>query len=335
MTNNLTSMTGGFGTGVIQDLALNTRPYDTLIVAPQVPTSSSSVPALTLSQQTIPVWSANTQGQPTYIKQNTPNIWALTFPPTLTYLGNPVCVFDCLRNATLTFSTTTTVATTVTISGWDDQGVEVVWTSASIDAGNTSVISTKCFKIIGNVSFSTPPWSVNPTTNTVTVRGGYFIGLPNFINTTNSVISAIWGTTSAMSAIVPGAIWRQTSITPPIVSATSIPTAMSTDARGYINLTGLGSAPNGAILLQVLYYVYGVDQQIQDQLKFITPTSGTPTGAYNLVQQPGSSAVVARIQNGASGNPMLNTLVKQDRFGAQFPGDSLFMDYYNGLYSKV
>lgn len=335
MTNNLTSVTGGFGTGVIQDLALNVRPYDTLIVAPQLPSASSNVPASPVTQKTIPVWSSNTQGIPVYIKEDKPLIWALTFPGTLTYLGNPVCVFDCLRNATLTFSVATTVATTVTISGWDDRGVEVVWTSASIATGNTSVVSTKCFKIIGNVSFSTPPWTVNTSTNTVLVRGGYLIGLPNFINSLNSVISAMWGTTSAMSAITPGAIWRQTSITPPIVAATSIPTATSTDARGYVNLTSLGSAPNGAIILQVLYYVYGVDQQVGDQLKLITPTSGTPTGAYNLAQQPGSSAVIARIKNGASGNPMLNALVKQDRFGAQFPGDSLFMEYYNGLYSKV
>jgi hypothetical protein len=167
------------------------------------------------------------------------------------------------------------------------------------------------------------------------VRGGTFIGLPNFINTANSVISAMWGTTSAMSVIVPGAIWRQTSITPPINASTSIPTATSSDARGYINITGLGSAANGAIILQVLYYVYGLDQLINNQLKFIPSTNLPTSSEYNYANDPGSSAVVACIKSAQSGNPMLNSLVKQDRFGAQFPGDSDFMQYYNNLYTKV
>jgi hypothetical protein len=335
MTNNLTSLTGGFGTGVIQDSTLYVRPYDTLIVAPQSNATSTLVPASTITQQTIPVWVANTQGLPVYIKVDQPLIWALTFQGTTTYLGQRIVSFDCLRNAILTFNTATTVATTVTISGYDDVGTPVVWTSGSVVTGSTSVISTKCFKLISYVSFTTPPWSTGASTNTVLLRGGTFIGLPNFINTTNSVISAMWGTTSAMSVIVPGAIWRQTSITPPINASTSIPTATSSDARGYIDITGLGSAANGAILLQVVYYVYGEDQVINNQLKFISSTNLPRSSVYNYANQPGSSAAVVRIKSAQSGNPMLNSLVKQDRFGAQFPGDSDFMQYYNNLYTKV
>lgn len=335
MTNNLTNVTGGFGTGVIQDSTLNVRPYDTLIVAPQSNANSATAPASTITQKTIPIWVPNTQGGPVYINVNQPLTWALTFPGTTTYLGQPVCVFDCLRNATATFSVPTTVATTVTFSGYDDCGKEVVWTSASLAIGSTSVISSKCFKLITNVSFTAYAWTTVVSTNTVTVRGGTFIGLPNFINTANSVISAMWGTTSAMSVIVPGAIWRQTSITPSINASTSILTATSSDARGYINITGLGSAANGAIVLQVVYYVYGMDQVINRQLKFIPSTNLPKTSVFNYVNQSGSSAVVARIKSAQSGNPMLNSLVNQDRFGAQFPGDNDFMQYYNELYNKV
>lgn len=323
MSNGVTGLVGGLATGVIQDQLLYQSPYSTLKVAPQSNANSATVPALPITQQTIPIWQLNVTPPPNYLYQPiaTPGSWCITFPNTLTYLGIPVCKFDCLRNATVTFSTASQVATTVTFDGWDNNGVEVVWTSSSQPIGTTAVVATKCFKILRSVSFSAYPWTTYSAANTGTVRGGTLIGLPNFINSTTSVISAYWGTTNAITNVVVGAVWRQTS-----------PTFTSSDARGYVNITGLGSAPNGSILLQAKYYVYGEDGGVNDQLKLLTPPNyGSSSTVFSFGSDAGSSSAIVQIKNNANGKPTLPSLVTQDRFGAQFPGDNLFMAYYTQL----
>jgi hypothetical protein len=332
MSNNLTSITGGLGTSIQQDSPLSIRPFDTLIVSPQASASSSTTPASTVSQKTVSMWVENTQNIPLYVLESQTNIWALTFPTSTTYVGQPACIFDCLRNATLTFSTATTNDTTVTISGFDDKGKAVVWTSGNLVAGSTTVSSTKCFLIIQNVTFTAPPWAINSDTYTVLVRGGLLIGLPCFINLTDSVISATWNEISIIDDVVAGAIWRQTAITPPITSST-VPLATSIDARGYVDLTSTGTAPNGIVRLFVHYYVYGLDEKINEQLSYIN--GWTTTGAYNINKSPGSSAQIVKIRTSSLGNAMLTSLVSQDRYGAQFPGDNDFMATYNSLYYKV
>lgn len=324
MANSLTGLRGNFGTGIAQNSLVEQRPFDNYIVIPLASSASATVPASLVTQQTISLWN-------NYTLTRTPNVWAVTFPNTTTYLGDGICVLDCLRNALLTFSTASTVATVVTIDGYDDQGVEVVWTSGTISTGTTTVSSTKCFKLIKNVTFTAAPWSSGLTTNTVTVRGGVLFGLPYYINTTDSVTSAYWGTTSVIANIISGPLWRQTTPTPPVAS-TTIPLATSTDARGYVNLTS-NTAPNGVIVLSVNYYVYGADAGINQQLKFLTPNQyGASSTVFSFANQPGSSRAIARINNSnTTGKPVLPSLVSQDQFGAQYPGDNTFMIYYNDL----
>lgn len=314
--NSFTALKSGLSTGIQSD-SLPVKPMFTYIVAPQSSANSTKTPVIcTIFQGYAPVWQGFTQvNQLTYQALINTNIQ---------FNGSKnVCVFDCQRDALITFNIPTLATTVVTINGWDDKGVLVTWTSVELPVGTTSVSSLKCFLVIQSVYFSSSPWPVPNSADTITIQGGDKIGLPYFINTSETVVNAIWDDMSAASVVIPGVDWRNGNVI-----------NTSYDARGYADLSSL-TQPNGTILLNVFFYVYGFDQEIETQLNNLLPNNYTNSSyIYSLNSRVGSCVDIVQIDYNASGNACLTSLVTQDRFGLQYPGDNEFAQYYANLLLK-
>lgn len=312
----------------IDSFALPNSPLISSIIYPKSTANSAQMPAQIVAQSVQPTWVLNNSqavGVPEYILEDQLQ-WALTFPPasagtqTAIYKGTPAVVFDCARCVQLTFNIATENLVTITINGFDEYGTSMV-ESSNLSSGITSYTGFKAFSIVTSIYFSTYPWLSSG--QTVLVRGGNNIGLPYFVNTTQTVALVYWNGVLQSSVFTAGNPWRLTT-----------PSSTTPDARGTINLTAASPLPNGTTQLQVNFYAYGLDSIVNAQLeKVLSQPSGTVTYEYDRNKNTiGSSIQIAGIQNSSvTGTPKLTRLVNQDRFGAQFPGDLDFMTYYGTL----
>ena len=189
---------------------------------------------------------------------------------------------------------------TVTIKGYDARGVAVS-ENLTINIGNTSVSSNKTYASITSIV-----WATSPGVD-VSVLWGASIGLPYALLNTQQVIYANFGGTAFTEAniqefIQPAYAWR---VTPPTSSTTQT-------ARGKITTFG---GTTGNKVLTLMYYVYGADSLLNNQ----------------LLNESQSSQLLVSMQFDGNGNAILNQLVPQDLTGVQYPGDLPFINYYSQL----
>ena len=325
MANNFTGLQSGLSTGILSD-QLPLQPIYTYIVTPAAG-GEVIVDQQATFQAMRPVW-ISSNNNTTWVQSNQ-NVWTTNITTNIQFQNSPVAVFDCMRSVIINFINATENAVIATVNGFDDNGVAVTWTSAEIPIGTLNVQSTKCFRVINSFYFSACPWT-DPTAanNLLQIESGLNIGLPYLLSKTNYLLSSSWANENALPYTNLGIVWRQT-VNPP--GLTSIPSPTSTDARGYVNLNDQ-IAPDGSNMLIVRYYVYGFDETVNTQLSVLGQSQLlNKTNIFNIIDTAASSANIVQIQNNSSGNPTLATLVSQDRFGAQFPGDLAFMNYYNKL----
>lgn len=333
MVNNFSSFKSGLSSGVVQDQYIDLSPMYTYVIYPTSSTNStvynggSPIAALPVVQSEQPTWVIKAGSTTGYEVINELQ-WNITFGSTsnVYYNGTPVCVFDCLRAAQVVFSSAPDNAGQYTINGWDDRGVEVV-AQGSFVAGTATQVFPKAFKAIRSMYFSIYPWTDQSDANTVLIQGSSNFGLPHFINNEEFVTAAYWNNEQLdASNIFAGNLWR-----------TGTVSATSADARGYISLIGESQQPDGLHALIVSYYIYGNDQKLNDQAEAgaaqqqLYLSNANRRYPFNFGTQPGSSFRIMDLQNNTQNKVVMPSLVTQDVYGAQFPGDLPFMINYTKL----
>jgi len=197
-------------------------------------------------------------------------------------------LLDCERTLVLTASASTTQSFTWTVTGFDYLGTAVTH-SQNCSSGQTQYTMLQPFSIITSCILSQSPGV------SVSIGSGNGIGLPYYLTNISNIVSMTSGAT-----VTPANNWRVTNTT-----ATTSPT------RGFITPS---SAPNGTTLLNICYYVYGSDSEMNAEL--------------NNANQ--SALRIASIQHGAAtAQNVLPLITRYDLTGVVYPGDSDFIRIYS------
>jgi hypothetical protein len=331
--NTFSNLNSGFANGSNQDQYVDALSPSTYIIYPKSTATSTNLTttALNIAQQLKqPTWVTDANN-PTGYNLISQTQWSILFTGSNTYYqGIPVCVFDCPRTVSLTFTATNfTNPGMITVTGWDNQFRSV--TENVLSNGTTTQVLTQSFKMIRSVYFSAYPWSVTSNTNTCTVTGSNKFGLPYMINNNNSISVVNWNNAPLTINTVTsyGNIWRQTGLK-------FTDTSSNNDARGLIDLSG-GTLPDGTIQLQVSFYAYGNDTRLTDQLKTYAAYQAdqlvNANRAYNYTKNSvyGSATQIVLAKNNTTGIITMPNLVSQDLYGAQFPADLDFITSYNKM----
>lgn len=237
-----------------------------------------------------------------------PNIQSQPF----TYNGQAGVLLDCERFLRLNFSVPTTTATVVTITGYDYRGVSMIYTSGTFPVGSTTGNTGAPITLVTGVSFSANPFAGNATP-TISIGTSALIGLPYALTNTAYVMSASWAgeeLSSQTGALInPAFNWR------------AVEYVGYYTARGHVNL-GSDNSPNGSSVLVVIYYVYGADGELSNQianknqssLKIASVQKNT-SSSYPTTQFPLNKPVFVYPE-----------LLPQDLTGLQLNPDGNFLD---------
>ena len=227
---------------------------------------------------------------------------------TVIFNGIPAVQLDCLRVPTFTTGGAgglSTVATTVTVTGYDNNYIPVTsqktFADGAIAPATTYVVGSKSFYLITSVTFSALPGAAGQGVNTVSVDNGSALGLPYFVPNAQYIYYMAWNGALLNpfnnAAFIPGYQFN------PLTGAGSLglPTATSIDARGIVIPA---SVPDGTKMLTVMGYQYGADSYLQAML------------ANNVLSAQIQTQILATTVNEGQ-------LLKYDEIGLQFPGDIL------------
>lgn len=212
----------------------------------------------------------------------------------ITYLGNPCLLLDCERDLYCSVLLPADEDLTITITGYDYRGVEVV-SEFTLDEGETAASSPKMFSIIKSIFLegsSAYPLSVGTGTN---------ISLPYYAVSENQIMGVLFDNTIVSGAFTPGYDWRL-----------SAPTITSSSARPYIAVD-----TDGTSQLTVFMFVYGADSETNANISNFY----APALASYSIQETASSTADTPIY-------AFPYLTPYDLVGLQYPGNSDFIEIY-------
>lgn len=217
----------------------------------------------------------------------------------ITYLGSPCIQLDCERSILMSTQGDLTLADiTVTITGYDYRGVEVIstWT---IDEGSSYSSCPKSFSIVKSIYVvGNPSIDIAFGTNDV-------ISIPYYLVSKNSIYSIVFdGEPLGTENIYLPNIWR-----------TTPPTAIGGAARPAV-VTGA----NGTGQLSMTMFVYGSDSETNANLINLHPSSL----ALYYVQQNSNDSAYA-----------FPYLTPYDLVGVQYPGNADFIAAYNKVLAST
>ena len=226
-----------------------------------------------------------------------PNVGVNPYVSTpVTYLGQRCVMLDRENIVSVTFSGTTTAATTITVNGYDYRGVATT-SAQTYNVGTPAdlyLIGARSLALISSVTFS-----ANPGVN-VSIGNSNYIGLPYLFLNTQFISFLTWENTypNIDNYTTPGCNWR----------IGTVP-AVGNSCRGFVVCP---SSPDNNTLLTMEYWVMGADSEHNNLLQNLYPTALALTG----------------VEKNASGQYVWPYLTTYDLVGIQYPGENAFFTEY-------